>query len=201
MNQKGFTLIELVIVSAVFLFVIGGATIIFISMINHQRNILKEHEFLNQISYAEEYMSKALRMAKTSTTVEDSLCIPGGNIYKLTRESGGYYRGVKFINQSDNDACQEFFWDASGVMKEAKGALAPVEVPVTSESLEILSARFGINGGNGCFGGENCPDGAIRTDGIQPRITILLTVKIESPDQQPERVMQTTVSQRNINPQ
>ena len=60
-NNKGFTLIELIVVMTVFLLVIGAAMGIFISIVQNQKKILSEQELLNQISYVEEYMSKALR--------------------------------------------------------------------------------------------------------------------------------------------
>jgi Tfp pilus assembly protein PilE len=188
-NRKGFTIIELIVVIAVFMFVIGAAIGIFLSIVRSQKRILAEQEFLNQISYAEEYMSKGLRMAKAS---EEDSCIPQGYIYSLTRyqDSGkyaGFFAGIKFINQSDDDACQEFFLDNSDplhpAMMEKRGD-SPA-VAITSFNLQINSARFSVNGSNGGIftipTNPNCTNtlcGATNLDGIQPRATILLNVII-----------------------
>jgi len=73
-KNKGFTLVELVVAMAVFLFIIGAAITVFLSIIQHQKTVLQEQKVLNQLSYAMEHMSKALRMAKKAET-EDSACI------------------------------------------------------------------------------------------------------------------------------
>lgn len=202
-NRKGFTIIELIVVIAVFMFIIGAAIGIFLSIVRSQKKILSEQKFLNQISYAEEYMSKGLRMAKAAA--EDS-CIPQGYIYSLTRyQDNGFFTGIKFINQSDDDACQEFFLDNSDPLHPAimeKRGDSPA-VAITSSNLQINSVRFSVNGSNGGIftipTNLNCNStlcGATNLDGVQPRVTILLNVIIPGSS---SRTIQTTVSQRNLN--
>lgn len=233
-NLKGFTLVELIVAMGVFLVVIGVAITIFISIIQNQRKVLAEQELLNQISYVEEYMSKALRMAKRDGSGSCLGSDKEGYIYSLTRPNteSGFYRGIKFINQSDNDTCQEFFLDnlvpgdpnTPLVLKELKNSSNDSDaVPLTSDNLEISFIRFGINGTIGCYGtGENCPDGASKDDEVQPRVTILLKFAFSDGNIvgsgsctddsdcsgsnvcndgkcQPVRIIQTTVSQRNLN--
>jgi len=191
----------------IFLLVTGAVTTIFISMVRHQRQVLHNIQLLNQISYVEEYLSKAMRMAKKD---ENGTCIPEGYIYLLTRPGPGFYRGIKFINQSAGDACLEFFLDnaVSGdtntplVLKELKnsGNISDA-VPLTPENLQIESVKFGINGGDGCYGGEVCPDGVSQKDESQPRVTVLLSVRIAGNPEEPVKTIQTTVSQRNLNTQ
>jgi len=174
---------------------------IFISIVQNQKRVLAEQQLLNQISYVEEYMSKALRMARTD---RDGDCLIGaGNIYELTHQdlsSVSTYRGIKFINQSDNNTCQEFFLDGAGtpespyVLKEAKnngGAVA-----LTSDDLEINSMRFVINGSSIDTFAERCTGSGQCT---QPRVTIVLSVAIPGDSQSPQRTIQTTVSRRNLN--
>lgn len=186
--SKGFTLIELIVVMAVFLFVIGTALGIFISIVQNQKRVLAEQQVLSQISYVEEYMSKALRMANVAG---DDSCIPQGHIYLLTNydQSSQFFRGIKFINQSDvnpaiiNSGCQEFYLD-NGILKEVRGNASPVAL--TSDKLKINSIKFSVNG-------------VSSADRIQPRVTILLNVNIPGDNQGANRIIQTTVSQRNIN--
>ena len=199
-GKTGFTLVELIVVIAVLLFVVGTAVGIFISIAQHQRIILSEQELLNQASFVLERMSKALRVAGKDLTGE-CLGFRGYN-YLLTRPdlSTSTYMGIKFINQSDNNACQEFYLENS-VLKEIKNNNP--WVALTSDKFMINSIRFGINGGNGCYG-VNCVDSSKESDGIQPRITIYLDVqtKIKGDDGQPiqpAKKIQTTISQRDLN--
>lgn len=199
-SNKGFTLIELIVVMTVFFLVIGTALGIFISIVQHQKRILSEQELLNQTSYVVEYMSKALRMAKTAEA-ENVGCIPLGYIYLLTNPdiSIGFYKGIKFINQSDNDACQEFFLDNSGsqtILRETKNGIPLGGTPLTSEKLHINSIKFGINGSNGRIGGTQY---ASKDDSSQPRVTIILDVQVKAGSSAIK--IQTTVSQRNLNTQ
>ncbi len=201
--SKGFTLIELIVVIAVFLLVIGAAISIFISVVQNQRKILAEQELLSQTSYVIEYMSKALRVAKKDTT---GACLGLdyiGYSYLLTRRdlSNPYYQGIKFINQSDNDTCQEFFLDSSNaggaVLKELKNSTnSSSAVAITSSNINVNSLRFSINGSSGLVGSLI---GASENDGIQPRVTIFLDVKSNKDDDQVSKKIQTTVSQLDLN--
>jgi prepilin-type N-terminal cleavage/methylation domain-containing protein len=210
MKNRGFTLIEMMVVMAVFLFVIGAAITIFISTIQEQKRILSEQEILNQVSYVLEYMSKALRMAKSAVTDSDTDCLGQGNlgyVYMLTRPDlvSGVFKGIKFINQSNQNACQEFFLDnisdpSRPVLKELRNSSVSGDaVAITSTDFKINSIRFAINGTDGSI--NNCQDvqqcGASVLDSVQPKITILLNVQIPG-DSQPAKIFQTTVSQRNL---
>lgn len=203
-GKGGFTLIELIVVMVVFLFIIGAAIGIFISVVRNQKQVLSEQELLNQISYVEEYMSKALRVAAADTS---GSCLPLGSnneqyIYLLTHyntsgQNAGFFSGVKFINQL-NGVCQEFFWDTDGILKEIKDGAAAVAL--TPSDLQINYVRFSINGSDGsakdCANPNQC--GASNADPVQPRLAILLGVKISGAGGQ-NRIIQTTVSQRNLN--
>lgn len=203
-RDRGFTLIELVVVMAIFLFVIGAAIGIFIYIVQNQKKVLSEQQLLNQISYVEEYMSKSLRMAKAD---EEGNCITARYIYLLTNQVSGSYRGIKFFNQS-NKVCQQFFLDVASpadsrlILWEKKGNNSPVAL--TSTNLKINSIRFAINGLDGSVHGQNCdgtPDqcGASMMDVVQPKVTILLNITIDGDSSEPNRIIQTTVSVRNLN--
>jgi len=241
-RNAGFTLIEMIVVMAVFLFIIGGALGIFLSVVQSQKRLLSEQQFLNQISYVEEYMSKALRMAatddQTTDPVGDGNCVGHGYIYLLTRynTNTGFFTGIKFLNQSDDNACQEFYLDVASltdpslVLWEMNTNNGSSPVALTPTNLQINSVRFSIDGSDGSANepslSQNClPSqcGTSDTDTVQPRVTILLNVTIPGDNQSvgascsadtcpsgeacdmsihkcsPTRVIQTTVSQRNLN--
>ena len=161
-------------------------------------------------------MSKALRVASIDYSGN---CLNGneGYSYLLTRydQSLGLFKGIKFINQSEvdsaitNSGCQEFFLDVASpedstlVLWEKKGN--DPSVPLTSKNLKINFIRFSINGSDGSADSSICHNdppnkcGASNEDTVQPKVTILLNVKIPSDNQEQERTIQTTVSQRNLN--
>ena len=197
-TQKGFTLVEIIVVMSVFLFVIGAIFLVFISSVSQQRITMLKQVSINETSYVFEYMSKALRMAKRATLTDG--CIPDGYIYQLTEDDDGVYLGIKFLNYLyETPLCDEFYLDKdTKILMEKKGTDAAV--PLTSNKLKINSIRFGVNGANGCYdNGISCPLGALYStvDPIQPKVTILLNFQIG--DEQ--RTIQTTVSQRNLNTQ
>lgn len=203
-NIKGFTLIEVIVVIAVFLFIIGSAIGMFISMVKHQKTILAEQELLNQSSYAVEFIGKALRMARRDDIgdcIMDSSGNKGYNFmlthYNLSLQA---YTGIKFINQSDTDsagreACQEFYLDTDNILKENKKySVTDVANPmaITSAKLIINSLIFAING-------DKTKEGSRSTEGVQPRITIFMDIGVLGDNAQSIGKIQTTVSQRNLN--
>ncbi len=184
MKSKGFTLIELVVVMAVFLIIVGTALGIFISIVRHQKKVLAQQELLNQASYVFEHISKGLRMAKTAT---DSTCIEAGSAYEISND----FSSIKFINQSEADLCQQFrimpidqnSLDSGYVLEEAKGSQNWVQV--TSANLKIYSLKFILDDGES-------------SQNSQPRVTMLLDIENSADYSQPLKI-QTTVSQRNLN--
>ena len=71
-NNKGFSMIEIIVALAVFFLIVGTAVGLFVSIVAVQRRILSEQQLISQSSYAIEYMSKALRMA---TKDEEGECV------------------------------------------------------------------------------------------------------------------------------
>jgi len=181
---------------------------VFISVVQQQKKVLSEQELLNQVSYVEEHMSKAIRMAKTETTenclVDSTGVDHPGFIYLLTHydTSSGSYRGIKFINQSDNNTCYEFFFGADGILKEIKGNGPPIALTSsdTSSGLKVNSFQFAIEGFQTPLS-LSCPSppvvcGASSEDAIQPRVTMFLNTSVANGS---PNIIQTTVSQRNLN--
>ena len=178
---------------AVFLFIIGAAIGIFISIVKSQKKVLVEQQLVNQVSYVKEYMSKALRAAKVDS-IGDYLGNKG-DIYLLTHYDigSGSYKGIKFINSLNSDICEEFYFDSpNGTLQKVAG-IGNSPVPLTSADIGInfSKSRFIINGStsSGLFLANN-------SDDIQPRVTILLNISVSG---QAPKIIQTTVSQRNLN--
>jgi len=230
-NDKGFTLVELIVVMAIFLLIVGVAIAIFLSIIQSQKRILAQEQLLSQVSYTMEYMSKGLRMAKkdsvgnclvyTNSDLSISDTFPGytflysrPNYWKCVEGTCTYvygvYEGIKFINQSNDDVCQEFYLDAdlttnNNVIKEKKIEFPYDQISDTYSTL-LTSSKFGIDYMKFSINGTS----GLAADGIygasedddpvqQPRVTVILGFEIPGDKNQPEIKIQTTVSQRNLN--
>lgn len=137
----------MVVVMAIFVFVITAVFGIFLSVVQSQRRVISEQQLLSQVSYIQEYMSKALRMATVDTS---GSCLGSNNIgyiYLLTRynTTSGLFQGIRFYNQTD-DTCEEFFLDNT----------TNPYVPVLKE---LKSGAYNINlcnSGADCKSGFNC---------------------------------------------
>ena len=173
--KRGFTLIELLVGIAVFSLILGSVIGIFISAIQLQRDFLKKQQVLNQLSFAIEYMSRALRMARREDGTFN--CLPEDFNYD---NPGGTISKIRFINHLQGDDCQEFFLEG-GSLKYKKGIGSTEETyPLTLPGLVIEELKFKLQGESSA-------------DNLQPRVTIFL--KIGSPL---KIELQTTISQRNL---
>jgi len=182
----GFTLIELLVATSVFALILFTATSLFISIFQQQKRTLSQQELLNQTSYAVEYMSRALRMAKKDTT--------GGclDIDYIGYNYRSFYegKGIRFINHSNDDVCQEFFWDGTDQkLKESKwdssGTPLISEIPLLSDNLQVNYFKIKLSGESG-------------SDDFQPRVTISMEVQVKGAGDQPKKQIQITISQRNL---
>lgn len=214
MDNKGFTLIELIVVMAVFILIVAVTIAIFLSIIASQRRILAQEQMLSQVSYAMEYVSKGLRMAQKDTEGECLASVDSngeivqnypGYMYLYTRPDleSGVYKGIKFINASNEAACQEFFIANDGgatnsTIKELKNSTDDEDASfLTADKYNINYFRYSINGGTGLA--SDGIMGALETDSTQPRVTLIMGFELPGDPTQPEIKIQTTVSQRNLN--
>lgn len=190
MKNKGFTLIELVVVISIFSLIISVATSLFISMLQQQRRTLSQQELLNQTSYVVEYMSRALRMAKKDDS--DTCVTTGTRNYQITNSSGGYSgAGIRYINNNANGICQEFFWDyTSEMLYESQNAsdAVPTFLPLFASYIKIEDFKVALS--------ETAD-----INKYQPRVTIFFDATIGTGKNQVEKQIQTTISQRNLDVQ
>ncbi|MDD4989764.1 MAG: type II secretion system protein [Candidatus Pacebacteria bacterium] len=169
-GKNGTTLIEILVAISIFSVVATSVTNLFASLINYQNEILNKAYLLNTISFANEYMAKALRMAQKDTT---GSCITAGYNFITTGGSN-----VKFLNY--NNECQEFFLE-SGTLKVRK---LGVSQALTPGNVNIENLKFILSGES-------------QNDNLQPKVSFTLKVKMVSNPQQ-NLSTQTTVSQRML---
>jgi len=184
MTKGGFTLIEMLVAVMIFSLIIGVISGVFISGLRGQKMTLSSQKLLDQISYALEYMSRALRMANKQTADIPACLFQEGLNYEITHSGSG----LKFINHLEEDDCQEFFLEDSQLKYRKKiGQAGEETLDLTSSNLQITSLIFSISGEG-------------QDDDLQPRVTIFLNMKGkgQKPEEQPEMKIQTTISQRNL---
>lgn len=98
-NEKGFTLVELLVSAAIFSILILSATGIFVKIMNVQKKALAIQEVQDNISYTMEMISKEIRMMSeitTKNTASDTLVFKNSKdkaiIYSL--DSGQLQRSI-----------------------------------------------------------------------------------------------------------
>ncbi len=188
-QSKGFTLVELLVSISIFSLILSAMSGAFVSTIRAQRKSVAFQQLLEQTSYLEEYMSRAIRMARKDL-LGDCLTTAGA---KQNFETNLDRDRIRFLNY--RGFCQEFFLDTNtNQIKERKStdgtaiaAAFQTSLPLTSSGLKVESFKVGPS------------DSWDQDDNEQPRVTLFLYIKGAGlkPEQQPEINIQTTISQRN----
>ena len=182
--KKGFSMIEMLVVVAVFSIMLGIIFGVFISTVRIQRRYLAYQQTLDQVSYAMEYMTRALRMSKKQLDDPPLGCITDRCNYE---NPGADESKIKFIRPVEEGGikCQEFYLDGGKIMHKIDG----VALELTSDNLNITTLRFYIATGE-------CQENLGIQDLYQPRVTIFL--EGEEIKSKTKLKIQTTVSQRDI---
>jgi len=170
-SHKGFTLIEVLVVAAIFGTLMVAITGLFISALRIEKGVLASRKVLGQISYASEYMTRALRMAEKDKT---GICISSGSNYESVSLGE-----IRFINALQHSGCQSFFLDNNQIKYETSPGNI---VELTSSDIIVENLKFELSG-------------ETQSDDIQPFVTIYMEAYTK--DSSILKV-QTSVSQRNL---
>lgn len=178
--NKGFSLVELLVAVVVFLIAATAAVGVFSSALRNQRYILASQQLLDQSSYALEYMSKSLRMAKEN---EGNECgIGSGNTY-------GTPAADSLKIKSQRKECQTFSLAGSAGNQQLVDSRKEVGGEEVYSYLPLLSEDFNVQD----FGVFIMEDSS-----QQPRVTIMLDIVGRQLKDKPRMRLQTTVSQRDL---
>jgi len=126
--KKGFTLVELLVSMTIFLIVMVSVIELFISGIKTQKKTLALQTLSDNTSYAVEYMSRKIRMAKKDLT-------SGCNFESVAD-------GIRFLNYEKED--QWFILD-NGQIKEKQGSDSGFTA-LTSDNFQVNKLSFGLSG-------------------------------------------------------
>ncbi len=170
--KKGFTLIELIISFGVFMVVISGLMGALISTVKLQRNMIDNQKMIDEVSYALEYMTRSIRMAKKDI---NGICVGTGVNYSLSGST------ITFLNSDDK--CQSFRIDNNNI--EVRISPDTGFLPLTSEAVTINQLSFS--------NAESSWDSSVSN---QTKVAILITAESRSGS---TIRFQTTISQRRLN--
>lgn len=111
-KESGLTLIEILVVISVFAGMISIISGIFIANSRIQRRGIAVQKTLGEVSYATEYMTRSMRMAKSD---DAGTCLSSGHEY-YTYEVIDGGNGIQYVDYMDR--CVNFFLDHDeGVIK------------------------------------------------------------------------------------
>ena len=168
-SHAGFTLIELLISMTIFSIVMISAIGLFDAGIKNQRKALALQTLSDNTSYAIEYMSRTIRMAKKDLATGCNFENPGSNLSK-----------IRFLNY--HKELREFILENEQI-KEKKGS-ETVFTPLTSDNFQVKKLSFKLFG--------EC-----QTDEFQPKVTIVIEIRTKEAKPQILK-LETTISQRDL---
>lgn len=182
-NQKsgaGYTLIEILVAVAIFFIILAGPASFLTTSLRAQMRALSSREVVDNSSYALEYVSRVLRMARRAPS---QTCIPASRNYN---NPGADVSKIRFLNYQF--LCQEFSL-SNGQLGEKKSTDDSSSnfgsfVPLISDDLEITLLKFQLSG-------------ETQTDDLQPKVTIVFESRKKG-QAATKTIIQTSVSQRDL---
>ncbi|MGM0438972.1 MAG: PilW family protein [Patescibacteria group bacterium] len=189
-NEKGFSLIELLVVIGVFSGLMSIITGIFIANFEMQRRTMAVQKTIGEISYAMEYMGRTIRMAKSDSA---GSCLNESDSKNYTYgvpedDNGNEQQGIQFIDYKDS--CIKFFLD-----EEEKVLKKGVREDGNWEEYNLTSGLLDIKGFHSTS--NLLPDGNGDLFLDQPSVTLSLRVEETNSKWWKTRI-QTTVTKRRL---
>jgi len=130
LNNKGVSLLEIIISVSVFVVVIMLATSIFQSVVEGQRQAISAQHTQESIRYVMEVISKDMRQAVRSNTD----CHTGGNrIFNQDNSAELWF-------ENKHGECIQYYLDGSSLMKSRDGVAAST----TPDEIEVSDLEFRI---------------------------------------------------------
>lgn len=181
-NEKGISLVELVVAVSVFSIMVTAASGIFINALKAQKTIVAKQNVADNLRYVMEFMVKEMRMAQTDT-VNPSLTFNDGAAVPATVKNGRFTK-ISFKNMSLSAIIYDFDSVNNKILRNDLGGIGGVQA-ISSDEVLITDLKFTVNNWNLTPG----------PDAVAPYITILIKAKAKS-GAGGETELQTSVSPR-----
>lgn len=169
--KKGFTVVELLMGTSIFLILLGGGVGSLVSSLRIQRMIFAHQGVATELNYVVEYMSRSLRMAQKEGSSAE--CLTEGSIYEVSENK----EKITFTNHLQDNDCQSFKLDSGTLYLVYEDTSE--EVAMTSPDIEIENLVFEVD------------------QVSQPKVTFV--IKANSSNLRTPLDIQTTVSARALN--
>lgn len=184
-KKQGYTLIEVLASIGIFSIAVAISTSFFVSSLKNQSRALSIRETIDNASHVIEYVSRALRMAKKDLSGQ---CLSAYDNYDNLGADDSKVRFLSYNSIEDKHICREFYLSGDR-LKERKSndetATFITDLYLTSDDLKINKARFKLLG-------------ETQLNDQQPRVTILFEMVKDDDFNSSKIIIQTTVSQRNL---
>lgn len=176
-NEKGVSLLELIVAMTIFTVLILAATQIFKMVVNGQRGSISAQNTQENMRYAMEKMSKEIRMARISNSECYGLAI--NKIFNIFNTADG---NTELYFKNKNGDCVIYYLE-NNRLKIAAGATADFITPV---KISVSGLKFFV------------ADDLINAfHSQQPYVTMVMDIKAIGPAlHKQEMKIQTTVSSR-----
>lgn len=175
-NNRGVSLLELVVATAIFSVLILSSTGIFKIVIDGQRNALSAQNVQENVRYAMEKMSKEIRMAQASNTE----CLPEA----VNKVFNAVDNGAELYFKNEDGQCINYYLENGRLKIMVNGAIADF---VTPAKIEISNLKFSV---------IDDPIGAFHS--VQPSVTMVMDIKALGQAMHEQKLkMQTTISSRH----
>ena len=173
--KNGFTILEVIVATAVFSIAVSAISALFVVAVKTQRNVLAQQDLIDNTRYALEHISRQIRMARRDET---GSCV-GQSSYTFTASAPNTLTFIDYRGE-----CLTYDVTGGRINIIINGG-APVDL--TSDDILVNSLYFEVNG-------------EWAYDVRQPRVTIYLDAEAAgaTPESSPQILLQTTVSTRNI---
>lgn len=179
-REQGFTLIELIVVMGVFSTIITVVIGSFLVMLESQRAVTAEKDVAENTRFALEYVARQMRVVNRYDGAggQPAGCVDINTSFDVPAEDEIYFL-------SESNECIHVYVQG-GVMKLENDA--GVQDLTSSSEVYVEGLSFLVTGEE-------------ETDGLQPRVTMIITARGAGESQwaqDAEMAVQTTVSVRNL---
>jgi prepilin-type N-terminal cleavage/methylation domain-containing protein len=100
---RGFTLLELLVVIALFSIVVTITMAAYLNLISLERKARATNDLVSNLSFVVDNMSRSIRTGKDYSCAGGTNCVSGGNYFRFTDEN---CRSVEYILRSDSTVGQ-----------------------------------------------------------------------------------------------